>query len=680
MPSHSPEQRSWRVGVDVGGTFTDCVASDGQTLILAKLPSTPPDFHLAVIEAVKTVAGADRVAEIIHGSTVATNALLQRTGELIAFVTTEGFGDLLLIGRQNRPSLYALRIERPQPLAAQEHCFALRERIDAAGNVVEPLEDSEIDRVAGEIHARGLKHAAVCLLFAFINPAHEQRVARKFRQSGLTVSLSSEVMPEFREYERASTTAINAALGPVVKRYLSALEPGLGTMLADQQNPPAPLRIMHSSGGTLTATAAGENAARLVLSGPAGGVMGAAFIAKLCGFPNVITYDMGGTSTDVAVIREGQPHWTTTSTVDGLPLGLSMFDIHTVGAGGGSIAYIDAGGALRVGPASAGAIPGPACYNRGGTLPTVTDANLLLGRIVPDAPLGGTLTVRPDLARQAIQTLAGKIGKSDIDTAIGVLRVAEANMERAIRRVTSRRGHDPRRFALMSFGGAGGLHACALAESLEIPRVIVPPFCGVLSALGMVAAPALVERSRTVVHLGEALDDNRLIAELGSINGETSDQLPYEQTAMVEVFADVRFRGQSYEVTVKVHRPSLEHVAEQFKSAYAALYGQLPSGRPVEIVTLRVRRTGHVPKVQLPPWPAHPLPENPKTTTLVDGSGQSRKAPIVSRHHLVDRVWPGPLVLLDTDATTYVPAGWQAEGFGSGAVLLTRAASGPPTI
>src|SRR5688500_9620060 len=399
MPARSSEQTAATiVGVDVGGTFTDLVLFDRGALRVVKVPSTPPDFHRAVIEAVARTAPRDG-ARLVHGSTVATNALLQRAGKPVAFVTTEGFRDMLLIGRQNRPNLYALHVTRPPPITPQENWFTVRERVDSKGGVVEPLDDAEVTRLIESIRARGLKHVAVCLLFSFVNPAHDKRLGRRLSDAGFTVSLSCDVLPEFREYERASTTAINASLRPTVEAYLDELSRGLPSSIAE-------LRITQSGGGTLSAREASEQAAKLVLSGPAGGVMGAAFVAREAGVAgDVITYDMGGTSTDVALVAGGKPQWTTSSTIDGLPIGLPMFDIKTVGAGGGSIAYRDRGGALRVGPRSAGAVPGPACYGRGGIEPTVTDANLRLGRIVPDQFLGGAMKVDEELARRAVEKL-----------------------------------------------------------------------------------------------------------------------------------------------------------------------------------------------------------------------------------------------------------------------------------
>ncbi|HET6251337.1 MAG TPA: hydantoinase/oxoprolinase family protein [Tepidisphaeraceae bacterium] len=746
MSTLHSEQTSLRIGVDVGGTFTDLIATDGVTLHVVKIPSTPPDFHRAVIEAVALAGAFGTAAHLIHGSTVATNALLQRAGAPVAFITTEGFRDMLLIGRQNRPSLYALNIVRPKPLTDVQNWFTVRERISAFGEVVEPLAEAEVDRLIRDIQSRGLHHAAVCLLFSFINPAHEQQIARKCAAAGISVSLSSEILPEFREYERASTTVINAAMRPVVKEYLEALSEGLagegrgdsetrgrgtgdgggdgrgdtgtrrrgkgdggegrgdtetrgrregetddadsaiveetaGSQASLSASPrpgvpaslsPPSLQILHSSGGTLSPHEAAQNAARLVLSGPAGGVMGAAFAAMHAGFRDVITYDMGGTSTDVAVILDGRPQWTTSAAIDGLPIALPMFDIHTVGAGGGSVAYLDAGGALRVGARSAGAIPGPACYNRGGIEPTVTDANLVLGRIVPGHFLGGKMSIELSLAHSAIANLAAAMSKSVIDTALGIVKVAEANMEHAIRAVTSRRGHDPRQFALVSFGGAGGLHACALAESLDIPRVLIPPYCGVLSALGMLVAPPVADASRTVVHLGAILDDERLVAEFGSLSGQTIDVIPYEQTDRVEVFADVRFRGQSHEIKVKIDRPNLSHIAERFTAAYRALYGGVPQGRAIEVVTLRVRRYGHAPPLRLPAIVAMEAREN-IACDVVGDDGSTWRARLIARNELpVSAAMPGPLLLIDPEATTLIPPAWRATMSENGSVTLER--------
>jgi N-methylhydantoinase A len=673
------------IGVDVGGTFTDLVAFDAAsgTLKVVKVPSTPPDFHRAVLDAVARASeGGERLAQVVHGSTVATNALLQRAGEPVAFVTTEGFRDLLLIGRQNRPKLYALRVVRPEPITPEQNWFTVRERVGSRGDVVTQLDDGEIDRLVRDVQRRGLRHAAVCLLFSFVNPDHERRVGAALEGAGITVSLSSDVLPEFREYERASTTAINASLRPVVAEYLrrlgdelvvgGRLQVGTGTPPTDPQptthNPPPTLRIMHSGGGTLPPADAAKHAAKLVLSGPAGGVIGAAFVARGAGFADVITYDMGGTSTDVALVLDGQPQWSTGGAVDGLPIGLPAFDIRTVGAGGGSIAAIDAGGALRVGPRSAGAVPGPACYGRGGLDATVTDANVVLGRILGDRFLGGGMTIEIDRAVRAVQPLADRMGKSLTDAALGIVRVAEANMAAAVRAVTSQRGHDPRRFALVSFGGAGGLHACNVAASLGIARVLIPPYSGVLSALGMVVAPPVADASRTVVHLAGELDDARLAAEFAVLEETAAAQLPDGRT---ERFADVRFQGQSYELKVPVAAVSMAAVADAFRAAYAEQYGPLPQGRSAEVVTLRVRRVGPSVDVRLPPLT--PDPDEHRPVSLVDGTGATVTATMCSRAGLLAMGrTAGPVLLVDPTATAYVPGGWAAEGRADGTVVADR--------
>jgi N-methylhydantoinase A len=692
MPIAPAEQNALRIGVDVGGTFTDLVCFDPATGVVrvVKLPSTPPGFHRAVIEAVGRVAEPGRGADVVHGSTVATNALLQRAGQPCAFVATEGFADMLLIGRQNRPELYALRVERPKPLTGEENWFTVRERIGANGEVIEALETGEIDALIERIAARGLRQVAVCLLFSFVNPIHERMIGDRCSAAGLTVSLSSQVLPEFREYERASTTVINASLRPTVEKYLGELSAGLRegeapaqpgfadearTGSAGASHSRNELRIMHSGGGTLSVEEARRSAAKLVLSGPAGGLIGAAYMAAVAGFRDVITYDMGGTSTDVATVIDGRPQWTTSSSVDGLPLGLATLDIHTVGAGGGSIAYLDAGGALRVGPRSAGAVPGPACYGRGGDAPTVTDANLILGRILPERFAGGSMRVEPELAHRAIAPLAEAMGKTVLEAALGIVRVAENNMSRAIRAVSSRRGLDPRQFTLLSFGGAGGLHACALAETLEIPRVLVPPYCGVLSALGMVVAAPVIDASKTVVHLGEQLDDDRLAAEYGGLSGQTMDVISYEQTAAVEVYADVRFRGQSHELGVRVYRPSREYIGERFLEAYRGRYGEPPAGRAIEIVTLRARRIGQVAELKLPAL--KPGVEAAVSCELIERDGMSRTARAMTRQHLLSfGRTEGPMLVVDAEATVFVPNGWHATAAPQGALVLSRQREG----
>jgi N-methylhydantoinase A len=650
------------LGVDTGGTFTDLVAWDGHTIRTAKVPSTPPDFQRGVVAAVQAILQANETAELVHGSTVATNALLERKGHPVAFITTEGFADLLLIGRQNRPRLYEPEPQRSRPIVSDEHVFAVAERMAADGTVLTPLDPAEVAAVADRIKCLGLKHVAVCLLFAFVNPIHEQQIAKIVRDAGLTVTISSELLPEFREYERASATVINAALRPNVEHYLGQLSDALPAGVQS-------LRIMHSGGGTLEPNDAARFAARLLLSGPAGGVLGASFIAKLEGFDRAITYDMGGTSTDVAAIIDGKPPWTTGTTIDGLPVPLAMFDIHTIGAGGGSIAALDIGGALTVGPRSAGANPGPACYNRGGREPTVTDANLVLGRLVPGNFLGGKMALNVDHAYSSMAQLALAMKKSIIETALGIVRIAESSMAAAIRHVTAGRGHDPRSFTLISFGGAGGLHAVALAEALEIPRVLIPPHAGLLSALGMVVAPPLVDVSRTIVNLPGAGD--QLEAYYAELEASSGSLLAAEATEQIARFADCRFRGQSYELTIAVDDLAIAAIERGFRDAYTTLYGHCPQGREMEIVTLRLRRIGRSQSINLPVIAPQNKPAQSAAVILPDGTG--RMVPVLDRPGLAAAGrQAGPALLCDPDSTAMIPSGWVAQLTSCGAVLLER--------
>jgi N-methylhydantoinase A len=678
-----------QIGIDTGGTFTDLIAWDGIAFRTAKVPSTPPDFQNGVLAAIASVLRPGETADLIHGSTVATNALLERRGSPLAFITTRGFADLLLIGRQNRPVLYDLEPRRTLPIVADEHIFTLDERISVDGSILSSLNAAELDGIITRIKSLGLQHVAVCLLFSFVNPSHEREVAERLVAAGLTVTVSSDLLREFREYERASVTVINAALRPNVEHYLNRLSQSLPTEVRS-------LQIMHSGGGTLTLTDAGRFAARLLLSGPAGGVLGASCVANLEGFAQTISYDMGGTSTDVAAIVDGKPPWTTGTTLDGLPVPLAMFDIHTIGAGGGSIASMDVGGALAVGPGSAGAFPGPACYGRGGTLPTVTDANLVLGRLVPDRFLGGRMPLHRDLAEAAIAPLAKQMNKSVIETALGMIRVAESSMAAAIRHVTAGRGHDPRHFTLLSFGGAGGLHAAALAESLDIPRILIPPHAGLLSAFGMVVAPPLVDVSKTIAHLTAPMTDLRrslkysetsdlspsdpalactaepsLEAEFAQLAERAADQLSNGQTAAIERYADCRFHGQSYELTIPVTELSREAIGREFRSAYQTLYGQCPDNREVEIVTLRLRRIGFAPKLDLPTMVPHAM--QPGTAKMVLSDGTSAEVEIFDRAGLAARGnVVGPALLSDADSTAFIPHGWSGRVTATGAVILDR--------
>jgi N-methylhydantoinase A len=575
------------LGIDVGGTFTDAVLLDGGRLVTAKVPTTPRQEE-GVVEAARAV-GARDLERFTHGTTVATNALLERKGARTAFVATEGFEHLLHLRRQNRAHLYRLCEDHPEPLVPLERCAGVRERIGPEG-VVEPLDLSTLPELDAEA-------VAVCLLFSFRDPAHERAVVEELRRRmpGAHVVASHEVAPEFREYERASTTAADAYLGPVVARYLGAL----GDRCRDA-GLPEPL-VMRSSGGVASIAEAAAHPSWILVSGPAGGVVGAGLVARRAGFDHAISFDMGGTSTDVCLISAGHAERSSERVVGGLPIRLPTLDIHTVGAGGGSVAWWDRGGALRVGPQSAGATPGPACYGRGGTLPTVTDANLLLGRL--PARLPGGIELDRDAAERALR---------GIDPA-AVVEVVNAEMLRALRVVSVERGRDPREFALVAFGGAGPLHACALAEELGIETVLVPGAAGVLSALGLVASEERRDHVRSYV---------RPLAEV--------DDLPDEGEA------DLRYRGQSFELTVPLG-PQLE---ERFHAAHEERYGYADRGRELELVAVRTadRRPG--PRIDLPP--AEPL----------------RAA--------------GPALLELDGATCWIPPGWVGARDGSSTLVLTR--------
>jgi N-methylhydantoinase A len=537
------------LGIDVGGTFTDAVLLDDGELRTAKVPTAEAQED-SVVAAARAVR-AEEIERFSHGTTIATNALLERKGARTAFVATEGFEDLLHLRRQARAHLYRLCDELPAPLVPLERCHGVRERIGPEGILV-PLDLTSMPDV-GDADA-----VAVCLLFSFRDASHEQAVAEELRRRlpGVHVVASHEVAPEFREYERASTTAADAYLGPVCARYFRSLAERCAA-----EGLPEPL-VMRSSGGVATIDEAARHAALVLVSGPAGGVVGAARVAALAGAENAISFDMGGTSTDVCLISGSRAERTLERSVGGLPIRLPMVDIHTVGAGGGSIVWRDAGGAVRVGPESAGAHPGPACYGRGGGRPTVTDANLLLGRL-PDRLAGGVELDRTAAAR----SLEG------FDPA-DVIEVVNAEMLRALRIVSVERGHDPRDFALVAFGGAGPLHACALAEELGIATVLVPSAAGVLSALGLVAGEERRDRVRSYVC---PLDD--------------AGELPEEGEA------DLRYRGQSFELTV----PLGPELARRFHLAHEERYGNADPDRPVELVAVRTADVRPGPKLDLPP-------------------------------------------------------------------------------
>ena len=597
-----------RIGVDSGGTFTDFAVWDGTRLRTFKVRSTPRDPAQAILSGLAGIAAT----EVVHGSTVATNALLQRGGARTAFVATEGFEDLLDLARQNRAALYDWTPAPAKPLVDEADKHGLPERMLHDGSVLRELPPGESAALATRLG--NVESVAVCLLHSYANPAHEQRVGRALREAGYAVSLSSEILPEYREYERAATTVVNAYVSPLMGRYIRSLEAGL---------PGSQLRVFQSNGGSISASEATAGAVRTILSGPAGGLVGAAAVARLLGIERFVSFDMGGTSTDVA-LHDGALRFTSEGQAAGLPVRTPMLDIESIGAGGGSVAYFDEGSALRVGPRSAGAEPGPACYGSGTEL-TVTDANLLLGRIDSGSFLEGTIRLDADRAREFAGRAAATAGIGVHDLAAAIVRAANAKMERAIRRVSVERGHDPRDYAMICFGGAGALHACELAESLGIPRVVVPANAGVLSAVGMLVADCVRDYSASVLRE----EPEPVFQRLARTALADMREQGFEEVALIRSL-DMRYEGQSYELNVP------DGGGHEFERIHEKRYGYRHAGRRIEAVTARVQAIGRTPE------PARP--------DLAADSGGSRFASI------------------------HVPAGWhRVEAIGSNTILQRSA-------
>jgi len=657
------------VAVDTGGTFTDLVAWDGAQLIVHKEPSTPDDPARAVLSGLAALVGSGAVEwRVLYGSTVATNAVLERAGADVVLVTTAGFEDVLELGRQDRPDIYALHPTRPPPLVPAARRLGLAERLGPGGSVEQALSSEEADRVARRVVECGCASVAVCLLHAYADPSHEVRFEAALRAAGFTgpVACSHRVLPEYREYERTSTTCLQAYVAPKMEAHLGRLETALRS---------EPLLVMLSNGGASSSAEARAHAVRTLLSGPAGGVQGAGAVARATGRAACVSFDMGGTSTDVA-LWAGAPTWTREGTVGGLPVGVPMLDIHTVGAGGGSLARRDEGGALAVGPESAGASPGPACYGRGGARPTVTDAHLVLGRLVPERFLGGEMTLDAGAARAAVSTLAEELGLGTEEAAAGIVRVANATMERALKRITLARGHDPRGLALVSFGGAGGLHAARLAAALGMPEAVVPDSPGVLSAFGFLQSDLVRDATRTVlVRVASGAPDpvgslEPIRQGLAALEGEVRSALRRmgmaEARIGVERLLDLRYEGQAYELTVPA-----EGARAAFHAAHAARYGHAHPGRALEIVNVRVRGVGETDK---PPLEVRPevsgLPE-PVGVSAAWWAGVVRDTPRFVRGRLAPgHRLTGPALVCEYSATTVVPPGWEARVDRLGSLVL----------
>lgn len=657
-----------RVGVDVGGTFTDLIAvnSDG-SLEIRKVASTPHDPSVGLLRSLD-VLGAATIDILVHGTTVATNALLERAGARVVLVTTAGFEDLLWLRRQDRAALYDLAKAHPEPLVAQRDVIGARERMGGGPEgVVTALSESEIARVTAAVRALNPESIAISLLFAFRHPDHERRLAAALRAEfpRIPVTASHEILPVFREYERTSTTAAEAYLRPRVADYLVKTE----AMSARKQV--KTLRIMTSSGGTLAPEQAAQRAASLALSGPAGGVVGARLVGEAVGIRELLTLDMGGTSADASLISGGVALTEGAESVAGVPIALPAILIETVSAGGGSIAAVDEGGALRVGPRSAGAEPGPACYGRGGTEPTVTDACLVLGWLDPATPLADSVQLDRAAAERAIASL--KFPRDVCEVAAGIVQVAAAVMARALKRVSVARGIDPRSMALLPFGGAGPLFGCALADALGMSRVVVPPHPGVLSALGLAAAPERVDVLASMHRSLADLRDGDLARAFEPLSAAAATALP---DAALTRFVDCRFAGQGYEVTVPALRDDPDTLAAAFRAAHHARHGYADSEQPVELVNLRVVAER---PVSLPPFGARReggegAARGGARRMIVTRDGKRVRAEVWTLGEMPEGVQlNGPAVLVGGDATGLIEPGWRGMVHPSGAVIVERA-------
>jgi N-methylhydantoinase A/oxoprolinase/acetone carboxylase beta subunit len=664
-----------RIGVDTGGTFTDFVrirdAKDGEAgIAVYKLRSVPQDPSQAIVAGIEHLAGGADF-EVTHGSTVATNALLERKGVRVALITTAGFEDVLLIGRQTRAELYNFMVEARRPLIEPGLTFGVNERLAADGSVLVALEASEIAALIARLKEQEVVSVAVCLLHSYANPIHEQALAKALSDAGFVVSASHEILPEYREFERWATTAVNAYVTPLMARYLLRLEAALEGRT---------LRIMQSNGGSISSVRAREAAVQTILSGPAAGVVGAQAVGAVSGFTKLITFDMGGTSTDVSLI-DGVIGTTTDSIVGDFPVRLPVLDIHTVGAGGGSIAYIDSGGSLRVGPRSAGADPGPACYGKGSEL-TVTDANLLLGRLDPAYFLGGRMALDLDRTRALARTLAKQLGLTERSLAEGIVRIANANMERAIRVVSVQRGFDPRDFALLAFGGAGGLHACDLADSLDIATVLIPEHSGVLSALGMLLADVVKDYSASVLkpttQTTEAVLNQALEPLLTRARADLTAEGFRPEDIQLKPSLDMRYKGQAYEIAI----PFTPDFPDAFHSAHAKLYGYANPARATEIVQLRVKAIGRTEKPALTssetPIEAVPAPE-PAAIRPTIFAKRPLPTPVFHRDQLSAGMHgEGPAIIITGQSTNVISPKWHWRIDSTGTLIAYKGATLKP--
>ncbi len=657
------------VGIDVGGTFTDFVVLKDGRVTVHKAPSTPADPSVAILKGIRDL-GVDG-ASFVHGSTVATNAILERKGARTALITTQGFEDVLEIGRQNRKDIYDLMMDRPEPLAPADLRYGLHERIDYTGAVLVSPTDDDLAAVIEAMRESRPEAVAVSLLFSFLNPLHENMVleALDALDPKPFFSVSSQVLPEFREYERTSAVTVNAYVGPAMSSYLGNLEESLGSSL----------RIMQSSGGSITSALASHQPVRTILSGPAGGVVGAFHVGSQAGYQDLITFDMGGTSTDVSLCP-GRIKETTASEVAGCPVSVPMIEIHTVGAGGGSIARLDVGGALTVGPESAGADPGPACYGKGHHI-TVTDANLVLGRLQPDHFLDGSLPLDRRRSVSLMEGLAGSMSVATETAALGIIRVVNSSMERAIRTISMERGYDPRRFTLLAFGGAGPMHCCELAQELGIPRVLVPLNPGVLSALGAGIADIVKDYSRTVMLRGPDLTPERMEEGFAQLLDAAYDDMSSEgldlDRAVPKRSLDVRYVGQSYELNVdfpKSRTGVAKAITSAFHRAHRQRFGYSDANEPVEVVNLRLKMAlpGDAPEAAPQPESGE-SPARARVAEVGAVFAEGKVSTNVYQRELLEpgNLIEGPALIVQLDSTTVMPPGWSGRVDPWGNLILT---------
>lgn len=673
----SKQKNNNKIGVDTGGTFTDIVMSVDGSLLTHKVLSTPKNPADAVIQGVSEILEQHKIdshndVEIVHGSTVATNALLEYGGARIALITTKGFEDVIEIGRQVRPNLYDINVQRPAPLIPADRRFGITERTLHTGEIQTEVSRTELEHLSSRLATLELDAIAICFLFSYVNPKNEKIVADHLASLNIPISCSHEILPEYREYSRFSTTVANSYIRPTLEKHLSTL--------INSDRFPQSFRLMLSNGGCISARNFESAGIQTVLSGPAGGVVGAFHIAKTAGYDKIITFDMGGTSTDVSLC-DGGISMTTESTISGLPIKVPLIDIHTVGAGGGSIATVDSGGALRVGPESAGAVPGPICYGNSGTDVTVTDANLLLGRISASHFLGGRMSLATDKTQQYIEQIAKQIGLSPFETSDGILKVANAAMERAIKVISVERGFDTREFTLVSFGGAGGLHAAFLAENLGIESVLIPPNGGLLSAYGMLYANVVKDYSQTVLWKIEDLDSN-LQKQLNNgfevlmtraINDMNLEGFEMSQL-IIKRSLDIRYVGQSYELNIPIKNTDTDFLS-QFHDSHEMRFSYARRDASVEIVTLRLTAVGETEK---PITTKKPLAATDTTPAAISQNAVFfENEEYQTNFYIRESLLPGnkiegPAVVTEFSATTIIPPNFDAVVDVYGNLILSR--------